>query len=195
MYTITSKTGFKARVGQEESDLAIFNPRDWDNLGTMVCFHKRYELGDKHNWTVEEFINDLNEEIKHDRIIALPLFLYDHSGITMSTAPFSCPWDSGQVGSILTTREDIKRMFGWKRLTKKRRKKIIEILEQEVKTYDQYLTGDVWWYDIKDPNGEYVVICGGLFGFEYAKQEAESFLRHTIERTGPHFEQLQFEEV
>ena len=23
------------------------SPRTWDNLGTMVCFHKRYELGDK----------------------------------------------------------------------------------------------------------------------------------------------------
>lgn len=22
------------------------SPRDWDNLGEMVCFHRRYNLGD-----------------------------------------------------------------------------------------------------------------------------------------------------
>ncbi len=26
------------------------NPREWDNLGTMVCFHRHYNLGDKHNF-------------------------------------------------------------------------------------------------------------------------------------------------
>jgi len=26
------------------------NPRDWDNLGTMACWHKSYSLGDKHSF-------------------------------------------------------------------------------------------------------------------------------------------------
>ena len=25
------------------------SPRDWDNMGTMVCWHSRYTLGDKHD--------------------------------------------------------------------------------------------------------------------------------------------------
>jgi len=30
-----------------EQDTDPMNPRtDWDNLGTMVCFHKLYDLGD-----------------------------------------------------------------------------------------------------------------------------------------------------
>ena len=28
-------------------------------------------------------------------MVILPLYLYDHSGITMNTTGFSCPWDSG----------------------------------------------------------------------------------------------------
>ena len=28
-------------------DLDPTNPREFDNLGTMVCFHSRYILGDK----------------------------------------------------------------------------------------------------------------------------------------------------
>ena len=31
------------------------NPRvEWDNFGTMVCFHSRYALGDKHNYSNAE---------------------------------------------------------------------------------------------------------------------------------------------
>lgn len=29
-----------------------------------------------------------------------PLYVYDHSGTTYATRPFSCPWDSGRVGII-----------------------------------------------------------------------------------------------
>ena len=31
------------------------NPRDWDNLGTMVCFHKRCCLGDKHDYNSDNY--------------------------------------------------------------------------------------------------------------------------------------------
>jgi hypothetical protein len=40
----------------------------------------------------------------------LPLWLYDHSGITMSCGaanPFYCPWDSGQVGWIIAEKKKI----------------------------------------------------------------------------------------
>jgi hypothetical protein len=31
------------------------NPRkEFDNFGHMICFHRRYDLGDKHNLSVEE---------------------------------------------------------------------------------------------------------------------------------------------
>ena len=36
------------------------NPRNWDNIGTMVCFHSRYDLGDKHYYdSPAEFLLDL----------------------------------------------------------------------------------------------------------------------------------------
>ena len=30
-----------------ELDTEPINPREWDNLGTMYCFHRNYILGDK----------------------------------------------------------------------------------------------------------------------------------------------------
>lgn len=64
------------------------DPRDWDNVGKMVCWHKRYSLGDKHDFDDPDAFMEWWEE-KHPEGELLPLYLYDHSGITMSTAPYS----------------------------------------------------------------------------------------------------------
>jgi len=90
------------------------SPREWDNFGTMVCFHRRYVLGDKHNFSVEE----IKEIVQRKDVLALPLFLYDHSGLTMNTTGFSCPWDSGQVGYIFVEYSKIKGEFSKKRVSK-----------------------------------------------------------------------------
>ena len=186
------------RAANDTHELVIWydemaeSPREWDNLGTMVCFHGRHNLGDKHDYKfpedffldllddshdelvandgftsrlyyfwkqeivdngdladglaiqflgiiedetypklgdefpaarfgrmiaegnsvwIDEFLDDAEEgELQDildslDKYIILPLYLYDHSGITMSTGPFSCPWDSGQVGWIYAPKQ------------------------------------------------------------------------------------------
>jgi hypothetical protein len=128
-------------------DEVAMDPREWDNVGTMVCWHNRYNLGDKHEFNNPEEFRTYFSKKKNKVLCVLPLYLYDHSGITMSTAPFSCPWDSGQVGWIYTTREQINKL-GIK-LPRKRetwKQKLQEYLEAEVEVYDQYLTGDVYMF-------------------------------------------------
>lgn len=47
------------------------NPRtDWDNLGHMICWHRRYNLGDKHNYSdVESFMSTLiSKHVSHERL-------------------------------------------------------------------------------------------------------------------------------
>lgn len=134
------------------------NPRKfYDHLGTMVCWHIRYTLGDiqpkqdPSEWFDENGICDL---------VYLPLYLYDHSGITMSTKPFSCPWDSGQVGYIIATKESIKKIYGKKIPTKEQ---IKDHLQSEVKEYDNYLTDNVWGF-IENEGEETEESCFGFFG-------------------------------
>lgn len=43
-----------------EADESPENPRDWDNLGSMYCLHRNYNLGDKHNFSASEIIQELN---------------------------------------------------------------------------------------------------------------------------------------
>lgn len=163
---------FKTLKNQEGLTLKIVyhenpeSPRSWDNLGKMICFHSRYGLGDEHGYDKDDYnsFEELEKAIKKDYEIVLPLYLYDHSGITISTKPFSCGWDSGMVGFIVIDKKKILSEFGGKILTKKLKDKVIKILESEVKEYDQYLTGEVFGFEIEDSNGNRVDSCFGFFG-------------------------------
>jgi len=128
--------------------------RDWDNLGTMFCWHRRYVLGD------HQPSGDSGLWIREygPFFVQMPLYLYDHGGITMSTRPFACGWDSGQVGWIVVKAEDARREFGVKALNQHHRRKVIEILRHEVRAYDWYLTGQCWGYEYGDDS------CWGFLG-------------------------------
>lgn len=135
------------------------NPRHWDNLGTMVCFHKRYRIGDEHNYKHNDYSgwDELKKDIiKNENVgVILPLYLYDHSGVTIKTSPFSCPWDSGQVGFIYISKKKMLEEYGGKIVTKKMKELGEKLLETEVDTYDKYLTGEVYVVEVFK-NGEEV---------------------------------------
>jgi len=151
----------------------VENPREWDNLGTMVCFHRRYDLGDKHNYNHNDY--DSWEEmeraiIKNENVaVILPLYLYDHSGITMNTTGFGCDWDSGQVGFIFISKQKALQEYGGKIVTKKLKERLVTYLTNEVETYDQYISGDVYQFEILDENGEFEDSCGGFYGSDITK--------------------------
>ena len=119
------------RLKVEYDDTPI-NPRtDYDNFGKMVCWHSRYDLGDKHDFSEpREFlkhlidadndslddlsINELKELADKNNII-MPLYLYDHSGLTISCShsyPYNDRWDAGQVGWIYASYDDIQKELG-----------------------------------------------------------------------------------
>lgn len=109
------------------------SPRNWDNLCTMTCWHRHYNLGDKHNFdNPDEFMQhlyldvtgkhwcddhesddwqDVYKELKEtDLVLIKQINLYDHSGITVSTSngyPYNDRWDAGCVGFIYVTKKTI----------------------------------------------------------------------------------------
>lgn len=153
------------------------SPREWDNFGKMICSHRNYNLGDE-QFNAEDYEgwDDLRKYLKREEkaSIILPLYLYDHSGITMYTDGDTRyrqheAWDSGQVGFIYCTKQQIEEEFNGNR------KKAKECLIGEVKTYDQYLVGDVYGFSITNPkDGEEIDSCWGFYGLEYAIEEANS---------------------
>lgn len=143
--------------------------RDWCNYTTLICFHSRYNLGDNHNYNHNDYAgwDEMKAAIlrkEKDVVWISPLYLYDHSGITISTSPFSCKWDSGQVGFAIVTKRDIRKLYGCKNVTKKIIEQVGEWAEGEIKTYDQQIRGEVYGFSIEDEDGEQEDACGGFFG-------------------------------
>lgn len=87
---------------------------------------------------------DFYHKIFNKHYVMLPLFLYDHSGITMSTGPFSCRWDSGMVGIIYMSKKDALDNWGGKIMSRKVREKCIASLKASIEEYDMFLTGEVY---------------------------------------------------
>ncbi len=193
------------RVENEKARLNIYideipqNPREWDNLGTMVCGHRRYNLGDEQakntelynswdEWLENEIIKPNGGE---ENVVYLPLYLYDHTGITMNTTGFSCPWDSGQVGWIYTTYSEIESEFG--QVTDEVIDKVKNILRNEVRIYDDYLRGEVYGFILEEKKTcdccghveyEETDRCWGFYGYdsiEFMKYEIPKEYRELLD--------------
>ena len=158
MLTI-KKNGFTAKISYDE---IAENPRDWENLFTLFTT-RGSGIAEADPCEIEESKN---------AFVAFKLYMYKHSGTSVSLSPFSCSFDSGCCGYIAVAREKIFKDFGWKRITEKRMKKLRAIARSEVYALDQYLNGEVYEYIIEDSAGEVVDSLGGFFGIEYAKKEA-----------------------
>lgn len=165
------RNGYTLRI---ETDDNPSNPRtEWDNLAKMVCFHNRYDLGDEHDYDRNDYNSWAELEaaiIKKDKPIAIrPLYMYDHSGITISTTRFSCSWDSGQIGFIYVPKKNYEKL--------KDAEKAAKIIELEVEVYDQYLRGDVYGYVIVDENENELDSCWSFYGLDYVIKEGKDVLK------------------
>ena len=153
------------------------SPRDWDNAGTMAIYHRNYDFGDK-----LEFNNtdDLEAYLASGSVYALPIYMYDHGGVTISTSPYSCGWDSGQVGYIYMTKEKAKA---------EGLDNPLATLENEVSTMDDYLRGEVYGYIVYDAEGQELDSCWGFIGNrKYCIEEAISVADYYERTTPKHYE-------
>ncbi len=202
VYTTIQKGNYVAQIITDDNPT---NPRtDFDNLGTMVCFHNRMTLGDTdHGFSSPDDFMDYWRENKKDIPVILPIFAYEHGGITISTGrgyPFNDMFDSGQVGYIFVTRDTLKKEYSSKIITKKIKEKAARVLQGEIEEYDQYLTGDVYGYqlfrldpsnfaedeefdsDCDDPEdyGEELDSCWGFYGIDSVKEEVNSMIDYYL---------------
>ena len=172
------------RIHQDE--LAESPRVDYDNLGTMVCFHKRYSLGDEDEHKPGDFEGWQEVErhltTEHDAVVVLPLCLYDHSGLRMKVGSFQgllpqghAEFDSGQIGFIYCSRDVICKEYNTKRVTSKLKRLVGGVLEGEVMVYDQYLQGDVYGFELleikhcslKHEHEEHIGGCFGFYGHDW----------------------------
>lgn len=134
------------------------NPRENDNLGTLACFHRRYTLGD-----VQPRINPRDYEASlPPESLVLPVYMYDHGGLALSTTPFSCQWDSGQLGIIHVSPQRIEEEYGAD--TPETRALAAQVLRAEIAEYHCYVAGEAYGYEVLDEAGNTLDSCFGFLG-------------------------------
>lgn len=97
-------------------------------------------------------------------IVWLPVYIYSHGGETISTSPFSCRWDSGQIGYVFATKKECLENLQKQRLTSKGLEQCEKWLKGDVETVDQFVRGDIYGFVVEDENGEHVDSCWGFHG-------------------------------
>lgn len=194
--TIVEPAHFRAGVYHQTQTLKIYqdddpqNPRtEWDNFGKMVCFHKRYQLGDVgHGISEDDFSawSELEQYLIEEKgaAVILPIYMYDHSGLSVNTTGFSCSWDSGQIGYTYITCKEILENWGENQITKELRQKAHDLLVGEVQNYNDYLTGNVYGYILEDENGNELWSCWGYSGDGAVEQiKSEQLYIHNSQKS------------
>lgn len=171
------------------------DPRtDWDPLTEFHVKNSRHYLGENQHETSEE-IDDVVEQAEKAGDMVFELFAYIHGGTALSLGSFHdkalpqghAHFDSGQCGVVIVRRKVILENFGKKKWTKRLRQKAYEIAESDVKTFTQYLNGEIYGFDIDDHEES----CGGYYSVEDAMAEAKDIVDYMVKQAKKsHFEQL-----
>jgi len=204
VYETTEYKGHKIEI---DTDCDPIDPiKDFDMLGTMVFCHSRYALGHEQTMDMDEYMTNLaidadpkledkidkldwNDDMIEEYVnrsleknyVILPIYMYDHSGITINTSGYSCPWDSGQVGYIYVSKSDVRKEWKVNRISKKLMSKVIGVLVGEIETYDQYLTGDIYGYNVYDNTGEVIDSCWGFYGTDWENNGLLEYAKNAID--------------
>ena len=149
-------------VGHDEAGM-----KRYERMVNIVS--SRFRHGPK---TEERAIDEAMQKVISEKYLMLPLYLYDHSGLAMSTESFSgraphAECDSGQKADAL--------------------------MRSEVAAYDSYLRGECYGFELYK-NGELSDSCWGFMGnfsdvlkdmAEYLPDECKGMVDHLEEQERP----------
>lgn len=111
-----------------------------------------------HGWSCDRVRESVPE-----CFVSLPLFLIDHSGLSISVGSFGCTWDSGQVGIALARVADFPSA-----------EDALRAIRGEVETYDRYLRGECYAWELWDTRDDAEEYCGSYDSVESAMAELEA---------------------
>lgn len=173
------ENGYTLEVGIDDCPR---NPREDDgNLCLLCCAHQKHNLGDVQvknfndftSW--DEWLNDFKD---HNNVwYAFPLYMIDHSSITLSLNKFSCPWDSGQLGYAIVTQEIIDSGCFQDPSDETAVRKAVE---KEIEAYNSYVNGAVYQFTITNLNGDVMEACGGYCDEEKAEDDGKEALKSYV---------------
>lgn len=183
------KDGFTAKFDQDIDPLSPDEFTDMDSY--VVGWHREFSPQlSKHVTYAEDHVKDyLNDafidpvpkkHLKEDYGCLMkdywvfPLNAYIHSGVILELDEqrkgfVDRKWDvSNWLGAVLVSKK-----------TFRIREKALKFASCRVDEWNQYMNGDVWCIEI-EKDGVMIESCGGFYGSEYAKEEAERMLDYEV---------------
>ncbi len=179
--------GFEIKVIQDDD---AQSPDDWGNDDAFVVYDHRRFFVERKGFNPDEIFEALQQQKKiFDGYWFFPLYAYIHSGVALSLGrdsyPFTCNWDTSFKGFVLVKKEK----GTWKRDKARTR------AESIISGWNEYLSGNVWGFNIEDKDGENIDSCFGFYG-DYDQpggmiEECKSIIdSHIIRKRKSHYQQV-----
>lgn len=179
METSRNYKGYTINIKQDDF---CESPDNWGNEDTFIVYDHRQFTVKRDGFDPQELFEDymckgLNQ---FGDYWIFPLFAYIHSGVALSTSntqyPFTCGFDTSLSGCVL-----VKKQEGWTET----QTKAYEVAQSVVNTWNQYLSGEVYGYEVVNPEGEEIHACWGYYGeseyiFDCAKAEIDCDIKERI---------------
>lgn len=139
------------------------NPRECDNLGTILIAHnKAHWIANRDvavdisiplgNSPYEHWDNIRREQLnlkKSDIAIAYPITKHEHGEISLQLG-YKSGWERGVVGFVYVKKDQVRKCYGVDRITKSIIERAKNCLQSELDMLTGWLNGDCYGWQIKE---------------------------------------------
>ncbi len=166
----------------------VQDPFEGGKLGRFAFFDRTRAYENETDLSSDDFDSweEMQEHIESkrglDAPVCVPVYIYRHSGDALSLTPFSCTWDSGQLGFALASRQEIRDWLDCKYVRQDKIERADEIVRAQVETLAKHVSGEVYdWHIHKD--GEPVEVVGQFCGIEETLKNARLYINGILKST------------
>ncbi len=165
-----------------------FDPRAiFNHLNAKSYIERKQPETINESLETEGYFEDLNDEF--DKYHIFQVNAYIHSGVALSLHkdyPFNDKWDTSTTGYILVDKNLASKVELDITIKSKYPEKAFYLAEGLIETWNQYLSGDVWGYEISktttceccgNEDKQVVDSCYGFYGKEECENEGNYSLK------------------
>lgn len=148
-------------------DYSYENPmKDWDHVPDIMLIHRYRGLATLDDDPRDYSLREISKRYARDGGLALPVYAYDHSGVSFSVSdgyPYNDPWDAGIAGIAYVSPEKARATWGETLTPRELREKCRDSIKSLVALMNAVAANEcyfVTWYDTEcNP----VDSCGGFW--------------------------------
>lgn len=146
VYAVAENDNYKVTVRYDDT---AESPREWDNVCDIITFSTQVHIkeGVYKDMEASQFMREV--EPKMDFFIS-PLYMYNHSGISLSLSPITCDWDTSKIGWVYVTLDRFKEhYFDDYTGSEEQKKKLTDAINGELSVFNDYYAGNVFYFTLE----------------------------------------------